>query len=110
MILLNSFVHPLEVVLLLVLDHHPQSIDSSSGDASEKKLEESEDAHFGASIVIGALLVVPVVVIFVTVTVMRLRKKSSFLPLPHFRLVFWLYFFHVCLRVKCCQCDELIKE
>ena len=93
------------------VDHHPQSIDSSSGDASEKKLEESEeDAHFGASIVIGALLVVPVVVIFVTVTVMRLRKKSSFLPLPHFLSSFHDSIFHVCLRVKCCQCDELTKE
>ena len=92
------------------VDRHPQSIDSSSGDASEKKLEESEDAHFGASIVIGALLVVPVVVIFVTVTVMRLRKKSSFLPLPNFLSSFHECIFRVCLRVKCYQCDELTKE
>ena len=61
--------------------HHPQSVDEASDDVSEKELEKSSDeAQFGASLVIGALLVVPVVVICVTVTALRLRKKSSYFP------------------------------
>ena len=64
---------------------HPMSVDTSSDESAERRIEQSTDADFGASIVIGALLVIPVLVIVVIVVFMRLRKKRMYKKQLHVR-------------------------
>ena len=57
---------------------HPSSFDSSSDEATEQRIEkEDTTADFGASIVIGAQLVVPVLVIVIIVVFLRVRKQRK---------------------------------
>lgn len=60
------------------LPHHPQSVDSSSDDITMEKIEKSEEPDFGVSIVIGALLIVPVLVIIIIVVFLRVRKRCKY--------------------------------
>lgn len=58
---------------------HPSSVDASNSELLEDEIEkEAEDgADFGASLVIGALLIIPVMVIVIVTVFLRLRKNGE---------------------------------
>ena len=58
---------------------HPVAVDNGLDNTVEKQIEKEtgEDFDFGASMVIAALLVIPVLVMVAITIVMRLRKRGK---------------------------------
>jgi len=64
---------------------HPVAVDNDLDNKVEKQIEKEtgEDFDFGASMVIAALLVIPVLVMVAITIVMRLRKRGKSLLKQH---------------------------
>lgn len=62
--------------------HHPASVDNSLDEEREEQIEEEEEeeeevADFNASLVIGALLIIPIIIIVSIALFLRLRKNGT---------------------------------
>ena len=77
---------------------HPASSDEENEDIAERRLSAEEgEGDFGASLIIGLLLVVPVIVVIIITIVLRLRAKGKSLSV----LLFLKHKAWLLVAIKC---------
>ena len=60
---------------------HPESVDSGIGESVDEQIErvsEQEEGDFGASLVIGGLLIIPILIVVSITVFLRLRKRGGY--------------------------------
>ena len=77
---------------------HPLSVDTGIGESVDEQIEkvtEEEEGDFQASLVIGALLIIPIIIVVAITVFLRLRKRGGCLSTAQSN--HWVYYVCVCV-------------